>query len=425
MVHFRPNIMCPATANPQHRLSLFFVTWTICIVLQFSGAASAAPLEMAVPIDGKPFMAHLLEVHVDQIQLATAEGKKLFPVGDLVAWGAQHDVQREALILLRDGSLLTVFVDWSIEMDALLVESDIWKQTRIPRQLVRGILLKVPSDAIARDKVLDEMMLSSDRLDQCVLFENDIVRGTIVASDKEAINIHAESQSASIPRATLRAIIFRSLTERRHDVSQKWSVGFRQGDSLLVDAVNVNRAGGQIKYNPGLTFIPWKPETLLGEICFLRPPTDRFVYLSDMKPTRYKHVPLLDLSWPYHVDRNVLGQRLRHADCLYGKGLGLHSKSSLTYALNGQFIRFEANIGLDDVTQDNGSVICRVYVDPGPGWQLAFQSPILRGGQSLIPVSVDVTNAQRISLIVDHSDQGDEWDHVNWINARVVKKTTD
>jgi hypothetical protein len=36
-------------------------------------------------------------------------------------------------------------------------------------------------------------------------------------------------------------------------------------------------------------------------------------------------------------------------------------------------------------------------------------------------VSVDLSGAKRISLIVDFADRADEWDRADWLDARLVE----
>ena len=105
------------------------------------------------------------------------------------------------------------------------------------------------------------------------------------------------------------------------------------------------------------------------------------VYLSDLKPVGYKHIPFLQLAWPYQADRNVSGDLLRAGGKLFLKGLGMHSASRLTYDLDRPASRLEAALAIDDRAGGRGSVVFRVFVDTGDGhWEPKFTSPIVRGG---------------------------------------------
>ncbi|MCE9544380.1 MAG: NPCBM/NEW2 domain-containing protein, partial [Planctomycetia bacterium] len=144
-------------------------------------------------------------------------------------------------------------------------------------------------------------------------------------------------------------------------------------------------------------------------------------YLSDLEAAGFRHTPYLSLSWPYHRDRNVQGGQLRSGGRAYLKGLGLHSTSLISYTLPKAYRRLDAEIGIDDETAQRGSAIFRVYVDSGDGqWQRRYESPIVRGGRPPIPISVDLKGAKRIGLLVDFADRGDELDHADWLDARLV-----
>jgi hypothetical protein len=129
----------------------------------------------------------------------------------------------------------------------------------------------------------------------------------------------------------------------------------------------------------------------------------------------------LTVSWPYQNDRNVLGGRLRAAGQFYPKGLGVHSEAKLVYHLDQPFRRFDAELAMDDDTAGQGSVVFHVSVLVDEIWKAAFSSPIVRGGDAPQPVSVDLSGAKAISLLVDFAERGDVMDHANWLNARLVK----
>jgi len=94
-------------------------------------------------------------------------------------------------------------------------------------------------------------------------------------------------------------------------------------------------------------------------IVALQPLGGRVAYLSDLKPSGYRHIPFLDLSWPYRTDHSVRGSLLRAGGKLYPKGLGMHSASRITYDLDQPFDRFDTEVALDSETGRRGSVVFR------------------------------------------------------------------
>jgi hypothetical protein len=173
------------------------------------------------------------------------------------------------------------------------------------------------------------------------------------------------------------------------------------------------------------------PLVLTGKTLFgaeVKIPVDRIVsldirqgkatYLSDLKPKRYEHTPFLGVRWPHEMDRSVAGNEMRLARHTYDKGVGLHSESRLTFDLGGSYRRFESTVGLDDRTGQGGSVRIRVLVD-GQAKEVGDKELTSATGPRV--VSVDVTGAKELMLIVEFGSGGDVCDHVDWAEAKVIK----
>jgi hypothetical protein len=74
-------------------------------------------------------------------------------------------------------------------------------------------------------------------------------------------------------------------------------------------------------------------------------------------------------------------------------------------------------LGIDDSTSTRGSVQFRVLVDG----RERYTSPIIRGGQLPVPISVDIHGAGKLELVVDYADHADVLDHADWLNARLTR----
>ena len=379
----------------------------------------------AIPVDGEAFPARLVTMDDDgNIQFEAADGNRRYAPRDLVSWGGRRELEKGPVVLLFDASVLNVFPEVSLIGDTLKVQSDVFRSAEIPRNAARGILFRVPASRPHCDAMLDQIATSRADEDQVILESGDILEGTISTITDLKIRVMADTDSVEIDRQLAKAVIFNIARGQSLDQQgNRLLVGFRDGSLVTARQLRFDRAGGVLDLVSGAVLIPEEGVNLCDEICLLRPFADRVQYLSDMDPLGYKHIPMLQLEWPYHDDRNVLGQHLRCGSRLFTKGLGMHSTSRLAYRLEQQSQRFEAEIGIDDCTKGRGSVICRVYTDEGSGdWKRVYETPILRGDDNIVRMSVDVLGAKRLSLIVDRADQGEEWDHVNWLNARLVKK---
>jgi hypothetical protein len=143
----------------------------------------------------------------------------------------------------------------------------------------------------------------------------------------------------------------------------------------------------------------------------------KLVYLSDLKPTEATQIPYLDGEYPFRANQTVAGRPLRLAGKTYRRGLGVHSRSLLRYALDGNFKTFAAVLGLDSEVGSHGSVIFRVFGDD----KQLFESPVVRGGDDPIEISLDVSRVIALRLEVDYADNGDIADHADWADARLLR----
>jgi hypothetical protein len=142
------------------------------------------------------------------------------------------------------------------------------------------------------------------------------------------------------------------------------------------------------------------------------------VYLSDLKPKAHEHRAFLGVKWTYQMDHSASGGSIRLGGSSYDKGIGLHSESRLTFALNGQYRRFEALVGLDDRTGRGGRAIIRVLVD---GQAKDIGAPEVTSASAPRPIEVDITGGKELTLVVEFGPGGDVCDDVDWAEARLIK----
>jgi len=143
----------------------------------------------------------------------------------------------------------------------------------------------------------------------------------------------------------------------------------------------------------------------------------RLAFLSDMKPSAVAETACFDVVWTHRRDLSVDGNPLRLGDRVYTKGLGVHSRCELTYALGGKFRRFLAHVGIDEEVGGRGNALVQVLVDG----KVAFENKSLRGRDAPLPVDVDVAGAKTLTLKTDFGPELDICDHVDWAAARLVQ----
>lgn len=111
------------------------------------------------------------------------------------------------------------------------------------------------------------------------------------------------------------------------------------------------------------------------------------------------------------------GRPLAIEGTTYEKGLGVHAASSVSYDVTG-CSWFMADVGLDDETGPNGSVVFQVWLDEAAA--PAYQSPIIRGTSAATPVAVPLAGGSSVRLVVTGGGDGNTYDHADWAGARAL-----
>ena len=161
-----------------------------------------------------------------------------------------------------------------------------------------------------------------------------------------------------------------------------------------------------------------RPITLrVADLTEIRFRSDRVVFLSDVEPADYAFEPFAATRWPYRVNKSVANRPMRIGDQVFERGIGMHSKATLTYALPDGFTHLAAVIGIDEAVGSLGSVIFRVVADD----KQVFESGPVTGRDEPRPILVPIGGARELKLVVDFGDDLDVGDQANWGNVRLLK----
>lgn len=390
-----------------------FLHFSIALVLSAVATQTRAQSPVAVPVDGKPFAARLVGVDAAWQLTFEADGnQRKLPAAHLARWGTCAEPVRGPILVLADGGIVRADVA-SADKENLVAESDLLGTLKLPLESLAGVAFHLPAARHDRDLLIDRIARATGETDRVLLDNGDEVSGLIETIAGTKVRVKAELGPLDIESRRIVALIFNPALRRKADVQGlvAW-VGLSDGGRILASRLVTREASVELTTPQGHN---WK--TARNELVFLQPLGNRAVYLSDLKPSEVRLLPYLDLPWPYHGDRNVTGGMLRCGRRLYLKGLGVHSTTRLAYALDPSYKRFQAELGIDDSTGGRGSVGFRIFVD---GKQRYASDPI-RGGAAPTSVSIDLTDARQLDLVVDYGERGDMLDHADWLDARLVR----
>jgi hypothetical protein len=268
--------------------------------------------------------------------------------------------------------------------------------------------------ALVRRRLLN----ASRRRDEVWLRNGDLVAGALTAVDKDDVHLEVERKGVAVERNKVAYIALSTelaRTLRPKGVYARLTLADGSRIGVTVPRIDGTSLAVRTLFDAALT-VP------LTDVVALDLHQGKAVYLAEVKPRSYKHVPWsAGLTWPYVANGSVSGHDLHLGGSFYDQGLGMHGTSSITYPLDGAYRRFEALVGLDDREGQNGRVRVRVLVDGKPsdlGWD---RDLTIDDGAK--PLRVNVTGANELTLIVERGRSGwwDQQGHVNWVDARLVK----
>jgi hypothetical protein len=375
---------------------------------QFIYAADTTVL----PVEGRPFSGTIISIDAKGTAVfQTAAEKRQLPLADLVAWGACPDPKRAPILVLADGGLLAADFLAS-DNNAVSAESEIFGRLKIPWDALAGAVFRLPPDLKQRDALLDRVVRTQERSDRLMLDNGDQPAGLIEKINEDSVRLKTNLGVVNIELGRVTAIVFNPALRRitPDNAARTW-LGLSDGSRLPASGVKMDASTLQFDA-AGQSF-----KTLPKNLVFLQSISGRTVYLSDLKPAEYRFMPFLDLAWPYKLDRCVTGAWLRAGGNSYMKGIGVHSAARLAYVLDEPYKRFQAETAVDDSSDGGGSVRFRVLVDGVD----KFNGEIIRGGMKPVPISMDMSGAKKLELIVDYADRADVLDRADWLNARLIK----
>jgi hypothetical protein len=246
-----------------------------------------------------------------------------------------------------------------------------------------------------------------------LILPNDRVQGEIDGIANGKVNLKLGGKTVPVDLSRVSALAFANKGRGSED---------RTGLRLGLDLGGGEKLTGQwVALTPDLLTVKteWgaNVEIPVASLSRLEVKNGKLVYLSDLKPAELRQIPYLDGSYTLGLDRSATGRPLRLSGKGYSRGLGSHSRSDLTYALDGGFQTFAATLGIDDAVGPAGSVIFRVYGDDKP----LFESPVVRGGDTPIDLKLPVKGVLLLRLEVDYADGGDAADLADWADARLLR----
>ncbi len=413
---FAPLSLCPSVLLFPFAFFLFIWLPTPAAFGQDLGSDTVT----LVDVDGKRLSGPLRTVSDEMLRIGARESQDV-ATSDLLRLQFNDRPAAASLggvvVFLANGDRV-VGRPVSMDADSLVVawmKFPSWPAVKIPLSAVRGILMRVPQTRPARTRIIKTLLDRRENSDVVILRNGDHVTGELTGLDETMFSLESAAGKTNIDRRSVRAVGFNAeLISFPQPEKQRALLPLSDGSRVTACNMQLDPPG-VLRLD---ALFGAKLDVPLSAVVSLHFLGGRAVYLSDLEPVRYQFTEYLQDRWPLRKDRNVAGGPLRLRSREYAKGLGMHSKSEVTYDLGDGYWRFQAVVGVDDDADGQGSVTAAVLLD---GKRVFSSGPLT--GKSLPErvKPIDVTGARRLTLIVDYGQSGDIRDHIDWCDAVLIK----
>lgn len=404
------------------RMNVYLITslWILLIVaVTISSAASPGKFEplsveiQTVDVDQQP--GQLVSLSITHGATVIFEGKeKVIPVVDLVRISTSiqstNDKSRDTLITLTCGDHMRGRLIRGNHESISLETSDL------------GTII-IPLDALSRIDAAQafkpayresaKWLVRSRRVgeDQVLLTNGDVLSGFITSVDSQMVTIEGEMGESQIPLHVVVSAQFASPPPNSSD-RVMFIVTLQNTGRVTMSAFEWTGRKVNAKLMQG-------PKVQIDTKYIVRICVEggRWSWLTSLVPSHYEFTPMVSVRWPYKTNQNVLGEAMTVSGQTFEHGVGVHSRSILTYDLKGKFRLFITSFGMDDHSGPFADVTVRIQVDG----QTRFEKKHVRRGKLHETVRLDVEGAEKIELVVDFGDNGDLQDRFNWINTALVR----
>lgn len=383
-------------------------------ILLLTLLGAAVEFEASGPA-GPAARGELLQFSSEKVVLKTAEGLREIPTSQLVriAQPGVLPVSAEPISVwaqLLDGSRLLgksfVTVDGRARIG--LVPDSVGE---VPTALLQSVRLKPMSPEMTAQ--WDEIAGRPPKADCVVIREGDsldFLEGVLGDFGAESFAFTLNGEALTVKRPKAEGLVFFHANQPTSD-SLLCTLADASGSKLNIASLTPN--GDRVDLRTTGGFAVSLP---LSRIALIEFPAQ---YLSSWKPETFQYTPRIAAPaalsatvaqfYRPRFDGSAGGGSLKLGGKEYARGLALRSRTEMTFRLPDAFSKFTAVAGIDDRRRPGGNVRLVISADD----RVLFDQAV-KGGDEPLPISLDITGAGRLKILVDYgddsSDGGDQLD---------------
>lgn len=394
-----------------------------CLLLGLCLASSAAlaeePVVAVETLGGESLRGVLVDLTESRLTLQSDQQQREIPVAELLSVrpdGAASTKSAEGEVRLTDGSRLAAS-NYTATARAARFEHPRYGVISVPFDRVTSVrLLPAEGNSVGIWTELLERPLKKDLLAIKKAEVVDHLDGVIGTADDKSIQFVLDGEEVPVKRERVFGLIyFRREPQPTTSIAAK--IETVDGDRLTAAKVGWADGRWQVEMPGGI-----KLDAETGVFRNLDFSLGKVLYLSEVDPRNVEHVSWWDEPWvnfTYRRNRNFDGKPLRLAGKTWPRGLAIHSLTTLTYRLGGDYRRFVALAGIDDEIRAYGNVQLTITGDDKVLYdgEIGVENP----RRPAVPLDLDVTGVVELKIKVDFGKNNDIGDRLHLVDARVTK----
>jgi len=277
--------------------------------------------------------------------------------------------------------------------------------------------LSVPIEqtlGILRDATFDARLTETRAEDEITLATGDVLRGIVTDVSPASISLMPTGGAAqAVALESVVRILLASPPGGRPE-SKAAPITVRLNSQSVIGCAKIELSGNVLTLTP----LDGRPiKTTLDAIESIEHTGGKVSWLSARTPTLSQHTPFFSGAFPARFDRTVTGGPLRFGSQTFARGIGVHSRSKLVYALSPGDAVFRTRFAIDPAF-GYANVDVRVRLDD----KIVHETKGFGAGVMSDVLSLPINDAKTFTLEVDFGQGYDVQDRLMWIEPAIVVK---
>ncbi|MFH0937942.1 MAG: NPCBM/NEW2 domain-containing protein [Planctomycetota bacterium] len=271
-------------------------------------------------------------------------------------------------------------------------------------------------EGVATNAIDDFLKASTPKEDLLLLSKGDTLSGFIEKFTDKDMSFNVGGQSRIYAFEQVAALRLAALEKYKAPTDLRATLELREGSFLTGKLIELK---DNIISFEALNGKIWKVDASQTQSILFK--GGKLVYLSDLQPKTVEEKPYiggLPVVYRWRRDQSVTTKKLKLGAQTYSRGLGVHSYSRLVYDLDGRYVKFLCDVGLDISAPHIAVCAWKIIVD-----EKVAASGVAKVAEKPQTLKIELRGAKQLELICDFGpDDDDIGDHLDWAAARLIKQ---